>query len=51
MNLSDNPTRVSVDQDWWESNVTNNIPIIVIGNDFSTFYAPLKRNGMDKFYW
>ncbi|KAK7270603.1 hypothetical protein RJT34_25897 [Clitoria ternatea] len=52
MNLSDNPTRVSVGQDWRESDVTNRIPIIVTGNDFSTIYAPLIRDGrMDKFYW
>ncbi|RDY01542.1 Ribulose bisphosphate carboxylase/oxygenase activase, chloroplastic [Mucuna pruriens] len=49
MNLSDNPTRVSVGQDWRESDVTNRIPIIVTGNDLSTIYAPLIRDGrMDK---
>lgn len=52
MNLSDNPTRVSVGQDWRESDVTNRIPIIFTGNDFSTIYAPLIRDGrMEKFYW
>ncbi|XP_023766324.1 ribulose bisphosphate carboxylase/oxygenase activase, chloroplastic [Lactuca sativa] len=52
MNLSDNPTRVSIGQDWRESDITNRIPIIVTGNDFSTLYAPLVRDGrMDKFYW
>ncbi|KAK7402377.1 hypothetical protein VNO78_14594 [Psophocarpus tetragonolobus] len=52
MNLSDNPTKVSVGQDWRESDVTNRIPIIVTGNDLSTIYAPLIRDGrMDKFYW
>nr|XP_027187302.1 ribulose bisphosphate carboxylase/oxygenase activase, chloroplastic isoform X2 [Cicer arietinum] len=52
MNLSDNPTRVSVGQDWRESDVTNRIPVIVTGNDLSTIYAPLIRDGrMDKFYW
>ncbi|KAK4748298.1 hypothetical protein SAY87_014884 [Trapa incisa] len=52
MNLSDNPTRVSIGQDWNESDVTNRVPIIVTGNDFSTIYAPLIRDGrMDKFYW
>ncbi|XP_024976711.1 ribulose bisphosphate carboxylase/oxygenase activase 1, chloroplastic isoform X2 [Cynara cardunculus var. scolymus] len=51
MNLSDNPTRVSIGQDWRESDITNRIPIIVTGNDFSTLYAPLVRDGrMDKFY-
>ncbi|PSR96812.1 Ribulose bisphosphate carboxylase/oxygenase [Actinidia chinensis var. chinensis] len=52
MNLSDNPTRVSIGQDWRESDITNRIPVIVTGNDFSTIYAPLIRDGrMDKFYW
>ncbi|KAK8641940.1 hypothetical protein V6N13_011308 [Hibiscus sabdariffa] len=52
MNLSDNPTRVSVGQDWRESDITNRVPIIVTGNDFSTLYAPLIRDGrMEKFYW
>ncbi|XVF25318.1 hypothetical protein REPUB_Repub13aG0203100 [Reevesia pubescens] len=52
MNLSDNPTRVSIGQDWRESDITNRIPIIVTGNDFSTIYAPLIRDGrMEKFYW
>ncbi|KAE9585574.1 hypothetical protein Lal_00010152 [Lupinus albus] len=52
MNLSDNPTRVSVGQDWREADITNRVPIIVTGNDFSTIYAPLIRDGrMDKFYW
>lgn len=52
MNLSDNPTRVSIGQDWREGDVINRIPIIVTGNDFSTIYAPLIRDGrMDKFYW
>ena len=28
------------------------VPIIVTGNDFSTLYAPLIRDGrMEKFYW
>lgn len=52
MNLSDNPTRVSIGQEWRESDVTSRIPIIVTGNDFSTIYAPLIRDGrMEKFYW
>lgn len=52
MNLADNPTRVSVGQDWRESDFTNRIPIIFTGNDFSTIYAPLIRDGrMEKFYW
>lgn len=52
MNLSDNPTRVSIGQDWRESDITHRVPIIVTGNDFSKIYAPLIRDGrMDKFYW
>lgn len=52
MNLCDNPTRVSIGQDWRESDITQRIPIIVTGNDFSTLYAPLIRDGrMEKFYW
>ncbi|KAG6500655.1 hypothetical protein ZIOFF_040504 [Zingiber officinale] len=52
MNLSDNPTRVSIGQKWRESDVTHRVPIIVTGNDFSTLYAPLIRDGrMEKFYW
>ncbi|KAH9314366.1 hypothetical protein KI387_022993, partial [Taxus chinensis] len=51
MNLADNPTRVSIGQDWRESDITNRVPIIVTGNDFSTLYAPLIRDGrMEKFY-
>ncbi|KAJ8634578.1 hypothetical protein MRB53_008845 [Persea americana] len=52
MNLCDNPTRVSIGQDWRESDVTQRVPVIVTGNDFSTLYAPLIRDGrMEKFYW
>ncbi|KNA06916.1 hypothetical protein SOVF_176660 [Spinacia oleracea] len=52
MNLADNPTRVSTGQKWRETDITNRIPIIVTGNDFSTIYAPLVRDGrMEKFYW
>lgn len=52
MNLADNPTRVSIGQNWRESDTTHRIPIIVTGNDFSTIYAPLIRDGrMEKFYW
>ena len=52
MNLCDHPTRVSIGQDWREADVVNRVPIIVTGNDFSTLWAPLIRDGrMDKFYW
>ncbi|EFN56322.1 hypothetical protein CHLNCDRAFT_144763 [Chlorella variabilis] len=52
MNICDNPTRISIGQGWMENDVTRRIPIIVTGNDFSTIFAPLVRDGrMDKFYW
>ncbi|CAA6662323.1 unnamed protein product [Spirodela intermedia] len=52
MNLADNPTRVSIGQRWRDSDVTHRIPVIVTGNDLTTIYAPLIRDGrMDKFYW
>ncbi|KAK9901915.1 hypothetical protein M0R45_001849 [Rubus argutus] len=52
MNLCDNPTRVSIGQDWRDSDITNRVPVIVTGNDFSKIYAPLIRDGrMEKFYW
>lgn len=52
MNLADNPTRVSIGQDWQDEDVVKRVPIIVTGNDFSTMWAPLIRDGrMDKFYW
>ncbi|KAG6555145.1 hypothetical protein Mapa_003180 [Marchantia paleacea] len=52
MNLCDNPTRVSVGQEWREADIVKRVPIIVTGNDFSTLWAPLIRDGrMDKFYW
>ncbi|CAD6261923.1 unnamed protein product [Miscanthus lutarioriparius] len=52
MNLADNPNRASIGQKWRESDVTHRVPIIVTGNDFSTLYAPLIRDGrMEKFYW
>lgn len=52
MNLADNPTRVSVGQDWRDADTVNRVPLIVTGNDFSRLYAPLIREGrMEKFYW
>ncbi|BBN01039.1 hypothetical protein MPTK1_2g04090 [Marchantia polymorpha subsp. ruderalis] len=52
MNLCDNPTRVSIGQEWREADIVKRVPIIVTGNDFSTLWAPLIRDGrMDKFYW
>ena len=44
--------RVSVFQVWRDSDLVQRVPIIVTGNDFSTLFAPLVRDGrMSKFYW
>ncbi|MBW4551132.1 MAG: AAA family ATPase [Aphanocapsa sp. GSE-SYN-MK-11-07L] len=51
MNIADNPTNVQLPGSY-ELEPIQRIPIIVTGNDFSTLYAPLIRDGrMDKFYW
>ncbi|MGI8501786.1 MAG: ribulose bisphosphate carboxylase small subunit [Hassallia sp.] len=51
MNIADNPTDVQLPGSY-DSNPLCRVPIIVTGNDFSTLYAPLIRDGrMDKFYW
>ncbi|CAD6252584.1 unnamed protein product [Miscanthus lutarioriparius] len=51
MNIADNPTNVQLPGMY--NKVENpRVPIIVNGNDFSTLYAPLIRDGrMEKFYW
>jgi hypothetical protein len=52
MNICDDPNRVSIGANWRESDTIKRVPIIVTGNDFSTLYAPLIRDGrMEKFYW
>jgi hypothetical protein len=52
MNICDDPNRVSIGANWRESDYIKRVPIIVTGNDFSTLYAPLIRDGrMEKFYW
>ena len=57
MNLCDHPNRVSDESDdeihdWREDDIVRRVPIIVTGNDLSTLYAPLLRDGrMEKFYW
>jgi hypothetical protein len=52
MNLADNPNRVSVYQAWRDQDHIQRVPIIVTGNDFSTLFAPLIRDGrMSKFFW
>lgn len=51
MNIADNPTNVQLPGSY-DSNPIKRVPILVTGNDFSTLYAPLVRDGrMDKFYW
>ncbi len=51
MNIADNPTDVQLPGSY-DSNPLRRVPIIVTGNDFTTLYAPLIRDGrMDKFYW
>lgn len=51
MNIADNPTNVQLPGSY-EAEPIQRVPIIVTGNDFSTLYAPLVRDGrMEKFYW
>ncbi len=51
MNIADNPTNVQLPGSY-DENPLHRVPIIVTGNDFSTLYAPLIREGrMEKFYW
>lgn len=51
MNIADNPTNVQLPGSY-ELEPNPRIPIIVTGNDFSTLYAPLVRDGrMEKFFW
>ena len=50
MNIADNPTDVQLPGSY-DSTPLQRIPIIVTGNDFSTLYAPLSRDGrMEKFF-
>ncbi len=51
MNIADNPHNVQLPGSYDETPLPR-IPIIVTGNDFSTLYAPLIREGrMAKFFW
>lgn len=51
MNIADNPTDVQLPGSY-DATPLPRIPIIVTGNDFSTLYAPLIRDGrMEKFFW
>ena len=57
MNICDHPNSVSNEEDdeihaYREDEYIRRVPIILTGNDLSTLYAPLLRDGrMDKFYW
>jgi SpoVK/Ycf46/Vps4 family AAA+-type ATPase len=51
MNIADNPTNVQLPGSY-NATPLPRIPIILTGNDLSTLYAPLVRDGrMEKFYW
>ncbi|WP_017326022.1 AAA family ATPase [Synechococcus sp. PCC 7336] len=51
MNIADNPTDVQLPGSYNEEKIRR-VPVIVTGNDFSTLYDPLLRDGrMEKFYW
>lgn len=51
MNIADNPTSVQL-PGMYNKEDNPRVPIVVTGNDFSTLYAPLIRDGrMEKFYW
>ena len=51
MNIADNPTNVQLPGSY-DATPIHRVPILVTGNDFSTLYAPLIRDGrMEKFYW
>jgi hypothetical protein len=54
MSICDNPNRVTMYNVEWRDDQKDNrrIPIIATGNDMSTIFAPLVRDGrMEKFYW
>jgi len=51
MNIADNPTNVQL-PGMYNAESIPRVPIICTGNDFSTLYAPLIRDGrMEKFFW
>ena len=51
MNIADNPTNVQL-PGVYNNDAIPRVPIVATGNDFSTLYAPLIRDGrMEKFYW
>lgn len=51
MNIADSPTNVQLAGNY-NNDPCPRVPIVATGNDFSTLYAPLIRDGrMEKFYW
>jgi hypothetical protein len=51
MNIADNPTNVQLPGVYKKEEIPR-VPIVCTGNDFSTLYAPLIRDGrMEKYYW
>lgn len=51
MNIADNPTNVQLPGVYKNEDIPR-VPVVCTGNDFSTLYAPLIRDGrMEKFYW
>merc|ERR1711934_1094352 len=51
MNIADNPTNVQLPGMYNKDEIPR-VPVVCTGNDFSTLYAPLIRDGrMEKFYW
>jgi ribulose bisphosphate carboxylase small subunit len=51
MNIADTPTNVQLPGSYDDKPIQR-VPIIATGNDFSTLYEPLVRDGrMEKFYW
>lgn len=51
MNIADNPTNVQLPGVYKKEEIPR-VPVICTGNDFSTLYAPLIRDGrMEKYYW
>jgi hypothetical protein len=51
MNIADNPTNVQLPGVYKTEEIPR-VPIVCTGNDFSTLYAPLIRDGrMEKYYW
>ncbi len=51
MNIADSPTNVQLPGVYKNEEIPR-VPILCTGNDFSTLYAPLIRDGrMEKYYW